>query len=99
MALLPKRFEKSGLTVHPEKTKLVDMRSPATPTGTAPNHEQPDQDQQASPCRQAINWARPGLWGLRVGDHHENLGALKKPSSRALILSFINYNGVKESSP
>ena len=28
MAVLPKRFEKYGLTVHPEKTQLIDMRMP-----------------------------------------------------------------------
>jgi RNA-directed DNA polymerase len=28
MAVLPKRFEKYGLTVHPEKTKLMDMKRP-----------------------------------------------------------------------
>ncbi len=29
MAVLPKRFEKFGLTVHPEKTRLMDMRKPS----------------------------------------------------------------------
>jgi RNA-directed DNA polymerase len=33
MAVLPKRFEKFGLTVHPEKTKLVDMRGPSDGNG------------------------------------------------------------------
>jgi group II intron reverse transcriptase/maturase len=28
MTVIPKRFEKYGLTVHPEKTKLIDFRSP-----------------------------------------------------------------------
>ncbi len=28
MAVLPKRFAKYGLTVHPEKTKLIDMSKP-----------------------------------------------------------------------
>ena len=28
MAVLPKRFDKYGLTVHPEKTKLIDMSRP-----------------------------------------------------------------------
>lgn len=28
MAVIPKRFGKYGLTVHPDKTKLVDFRSP-----------------------------------------------------------------------
>ncbi|MDR1493216.1 MAG: hypothetical protein LBT05_10900, partial [Planctomycetaceae bacterium] len=28
MAVIPKRFEKYGLTVHPDKTKLIDFRSP-----------------------------------------------------------------------
>jgi hypothetical protein len=28
MAVISKRFEKYGLTVHPEKTKLIDFRSP-----------------------------------------------------------------------
>jgi len=28
MAIISKRFEKFGLTVHPDKTKLVDFRTP-----------------------------------------------------------------------
>jgi group II intron reverse transcriptase/maturase len=28
MAVIPKRFEKYGITAHPEKTKLIDFRSP-----------------------------------------------------------------------
>ena len=28
MAVISKRFEKYGLTVHPEKTKLIDFRAP-----------------------------------------------------------------------
>jgi len=31
MAVISKRFEKYGLAVHPEKTKLIDFRSPAHP--------------------------------------------------------------------
>jgi group II intron reverse transcriptase/maturase len=31
MAVIPKRFGKYGLTVHPEKTKLIDFRSPNHP--------------------------------------------------------------------
>ena len=31
MAVLPKRFEKYGLTVHPEKTKLIDFNIPPLP--------------------------------------------------------------------
>jgi len=33
MTVLPKRFEKYGLTIHPEKTRLVDFRSPAKQAG------------------------------------------------------------------
>ena len=29
MAVLPKRFEKYGLTLHPEKTRMLDFRTPA----------------------------------------------------------------------
>ena len=28
MAVISKRFEKFGLTVHPDKTKLIDFRTP-----------------------------------------------------------------------
>lgn len=35
MAVLPKRFGKYGLTVHPEKTKLVEFRPPARRTSGA----------------------------------------------------------------
>lgn len=28
MAVLPKRFNRFGLTIHPEKTKLIDFRPP-----------------------------------------------------------------------
>ena len=31
MKVIPKRFEKYGLTVHPEKTKLIDFRAPYHP--------------------------------------------------------------------
>ena len=33
--VLPKRFERFGLTLHPEKTRLVDFRSPARTGGTS----------------------------------------------------------------
>jgi len=32
MEVLPKRFEKYGLTVHPEKTRLIRFRKPGSPT-------------------------------------------------------------------
>ena len=38
MKVLPKRFEKYGLTVHPEKTRLVDFRRPSR------HHNQRDDD-------------------------------------------------------
>jgi group II intron reverse transcriptase/maturase len=34
LEVLPKRFERFGLTLHPEKTRLVDFRSPARTGGT-----------------------------------------------------------------
>lgn len=33
MDVLPKRFEKYGLTVHPEKTRMLDFRKPGNPPG------------------------------------------------------------------
>lgn len=33
MEVLPKRFEKFGLTIHPDKTKLLDMRRPVADDG------------------------------------------------------------------
>lgn len=33
MAVLPKRFGKYGLTLHPEKTRLVPFRRPSSPSG------------------------------------------------------------------
>jgi RNA-directed DNA polymerase len=36
LAVLPKRFAKYGLTVHPEKTRLVPFRPPAGPNRPAP---------------------------------------------------------------
>jgi RNA-directed DNA polymerase len=33
MEVLPKRFGKYGLTVHPEKTRLIRFRKPGSPTG------------------------------------------------------------------
>jgi len=38
MAVLPKRFERFGLTIHPDKTRLVDFRRPA-PAGRAETFE------------------------------------------------------------
>jgi group II intron reverse transcriptase/maturase len=35
LEVLPKRFERFGLTLHPEKTRLVDFRSPARTGGTS----------------------------------------------------------------
>jgi RNA-directed DNA polymerase len=40
MAVLPKRFGKYGLTLHPEKTRLVDFRKPA-PAGPRGQAERP----------------------------------------------------------
>jgi len=34
MEVLPKRFEKYGLTIHPEKTRLVEFRKPREPRGS-----------------------------------------------------------------
>jgi hypothetical protein len=36
MEVLPKRFEKYGLTVHPDKTQLIDFRSPPAVNGPEP---------------------------------------------------------------
>src|SRR5690242_10447705 len=33
MAVLPKRFGKYGLTLHPEKTRLVQFQRPSSPRG------------------------------------------------------------------
>jgi RNA-directed DNA polymerase len=65
LAVLPKRFSKYGLTVHPEKTRLVDFRKPWR---TVPN------DSSASPRRQSFDllgfthyWARSrrGFWVIK----------------------------------
>ena len=50
MAVISKRFEKYGLTVHPEKTKLIDFRSPnyeahrhtRTSNGVEDRHDKPE---------------------------------------------------------
>ena len=36
MEVLPKRCEKYGLTLHPQKTRLVQFRSPARGAGDPP---------------------------------------------------------------
>jgi group II intron reverse transcriptase/maturase len=41
MAVLPKRFEKYGLTIHPEKTKLIDMRGPCKSDGMSQDGREP----------------------------------------------------------
>jgi group II intron reverse transcriptase/maturase len=33
LEVLPKRFDKYGLTLHPEKTRLIDFRKPCSPPG------------------------------------------------------------------
>ncbi len=38
LAVLAKRFNKYGLTLHPEKTRLVDFRRPARDSEAAPGH-------------------------------------------------------------
>lgn len=40
MAVLPKRFGKYGLTLHPEKTRLLDFRRPRNSNGTGANRPQ-----------------------------------------------------------
>src|SRR5690606_27682834 len=40
MEVLPKRFGKYGLTLHPEKTRLLDFRRPRDPNGTGANRPQ-----------------------------------------------------------
>jgi group II intron reverse transcriptase/maturase len=37
MAVLPKRFGKYGLTLHPQKTRLIDFRRPQGPSGRGPD--------------------------------------------------------------
>lgn len=39
MNVLPKRFEKFGLTLHPEKTRLIDFRRPARRGARSPDGE------------------------------------------------------------
>jgi group II intron reverse transcriptase/maturase len=39
MAVLPKRFNKYGLTVHPEKTKLIDMSMPTNRSQNGDSHD------------------------------------------------------------
>jgi RNA-directed DNA polymerase len=65
LAVLPKRFGRYGLTLHPEKTRLVDFRKPR---GTGPS------DSSASPRRRSFDllgfthyWAksRRGHWVIK----------------------------------
>ena len=42
MAVLGKRFERYGLTVHPDKTRLLDMRRPVTKDGKNPEGTEPE---------------------------------------------------------
>jgi group II intron reverse transcriptase/maturase len=65
LAVLPKRFSRYGLTLHPEKTRLVDFRKPRR-TGL--------NDSTASPRRQSFDllgfthhWARSrrGFWVIK----------------------------------
>ncbi len=45
MDVLPKRFEKYGLTIHPEKTRLVPFERPGgDPKGTTPEARNPCRD-------------------------------------------------------
>lgn len=52
MAVLPKRFEKYGLMVHPEKTKLIDMRKtdPSRLARSLENRHISLREQQAKLC-------------------------------------------------
>ena len=65
LAVLPKRFGKYGLSLHPEKTRLIDFRKPR---GTGPS------DSSASPRRRSFDllgfthyWAksRRGYWVIK----------------------------------
>ena len=42
MTVLPKRFGKYGLTVHPDKTKLLDIRKPTTDDGRNDDGKKPE---------------------------------------------------------
>jgi RNA-directed DNA polymerase len=66
MAVLPKRFEKYGLTVHPEKTKLIDMRMPVE---TVREERSGNDERQASFAFLGFRhyWAmsRKGYWVIK----------------------------------
>jgi group II intron reverse transcriptase/maturase len=53
--VLPKRLAKYGLTLHPEKTRLVDFRRPDTKAESSPENDDP---------------ARPGTFDLLGFTHH-----------------------------
>ena len=60
MDVIPKRFEKYGLTVHPDKTKLIDFR--------APHHYERRRDEKSNNGRKS--GGKPGTFDLLGFTHY-----------------------------
>ena len=88
MAVIPKRFEKYGLTVHPEKTKLIDFR--------APYHSERRHEDQSNDDRKGGQ--RPETFDLLGFTHYwgktrnGNLAIKKKTMKSRLMRSIQNID-------
>jgi RNA-directed DNA polymerase len=67
LAVLPKRFGKYGLTLHPEKTRLIDFRRPSPPAAVPPGTIGPARPRTFDLLGFTHYWARSrhGNWVIK----------------------------------
>ncbi len=67
LAVLPKRFGKYGLTLHPEKTRLIDFRRPSPPATAPPGTTGPARPRTFDLLGFTHYWARSrrGNWVIK----------------------------------
>ena len=79
MAVLPKRFAKYGLTVHPEKTKLIDMGKPESREPEGETHDDEKGSFTFLGFRHHWGQSRNGYWVIRQKTDKSRLArAIKK---------------------
>ena len=91
LAVLPKRFSKYGLTLHPEKTRLVDFRKPRRTESS---------DSSGSPRRQSFDllgfthyWARSrrGFWVIKRKTAKDRLSRRSLASDNGAAIFVIGH--------
>lgn len=65
LAVLPKRFGRFGLALHPEKTRLIDFRSPDDRTGSTPDDPRPPEKFDLLAFTHTWGRTKRGTWVVR----------------------------------